>query len=69
MSIAHEVRTIPTGARATYVLTDLVAKAVAFVGRRYEETRTRAILSRLSERDLDDIGLTRADVETIKIYR
>ena len=63
MSIIHQTRTVPTGARSIYVLTSLFENAVASIRRWYSEKQTRKVLSRLSDRELDDIGLTRAEIQ------
>ncbi len=63
MSVIHQTRTIPTGARSIYVLTSLFENAVTSVRRRYSERQTRRVLSRLSDHELDDIGLTRAEIQ------
>ncbi len=62
MSVTHETRTIPTGARSIYVVTSLFESAMASIGRWYAERKTRKALSRLSDRELEDIGLTRSEI-------
>ncbi len=63
MSIINQTRTVPAGARSIYVLTSLFENAVASIRQRYSERQNRRVLSRLSDRELDDIGLTRSDIQ------
>ncbi len=62
MAVTHETRTIPIGARSIYVLTSRFETAMASIGRWYAERQTRKALSRLSDRELKDIGLTRSEI-------
>lgn len=62
MAVTHETRTVPIGARSIYVLTSLFETATAAIGRWYANRQTREALSRLSDRELDDIGLTRSEI-------
>ena len=50
------------GGRSALPLATLVSRVIAWNDAR----RTRAILSRLSAHELDDIGLTRGDIEHIR---
>ncbi|MCY3873244.1 MAG: DUF1127 domain-containing protein [Rhodobacteraceae bacterium] len=62
MAVTPETRTVPIGARSIYVLTSLFETATASIGRWYAKRQTRETLSRLSDRELDDIGLTRSEI-------
>ena len=63
MSIIHQTRSVPTGARSIYVLASFFEAAIASIRHRHQERQTRKVLSRLSDRELDDIGLTRSEVQ------
>ncbi len=49
-------------------ISGLVASAFGAVSAWNDARITRKSLSRLSDRELDDIGLTRADIETVSRY-
>ena len=55
----------PSGGRIARVIAALVAAVAAWNDARL----TRNALSRLSDRELDDIGLCRADIETLTAVR
>lgn len=65
MADANSTHRVPFGAVATYgfvqFATGLRDRIIAWNGAR----TTRNALNRLSDRDLADIGLTRADVERV----
>lgn len=44
---------------------DLIAHLTASLAHWDQARRTRAALSKLSDRELDDIGLTRGDIEMV----
>lgn len=54
-------RTLGTGFSATSILADIVATITAWNDARV----TRQGLSRLSDRELDDLGLVRGDIDDI----
>ncbi|WP_306115433.1 MULTISPECIES: DUF1127 domain-containing protein [unclassified Roseovarius] len=53
---------------ATGLVGHTVAKVIAAVSTFFETRATRKALSQLSDRELDDIGLNRGDIERIGIY-
>ncbi|MFD1157131.1 DUF1127 domain-containing protein [Roseovarius aestuarii] len=53
---------------ATGIIGDAVAKFTAAFTAWFDARATRKALSQLSERELDDIGLSRADISRIGIY-
>lgn len=65
MAATHTTRPAPFGAVSTYRAVQLLNGIIsAFAG--WNDARvTRKALSRLSDRELDDIGLCRGDVEMI----
>ena len=46
----------------------IVAKITTSIAARLEARKTRRALSQLSDRELDDIGLNRGDIERIGIH-
>lgn len=63
MTHISDTHAVPFGAVTVHRIVTAVASVVAAV-RRWNQTRhTIAQLRRLSDRQLDDIGLTRADIE------
>jgi uncharacterized protein YjiS (DUF1127 family) len=54
-------RTVGVGYRATHVLANLVARIAAWNDARV----TRKCLSALTDRELDDLGLVRSDIDAI----
>lgn len=65
MAIKHQNRTVPIGARTIYVLVCLVENAAKSIRKWRLEQQTRRELSRLSDHQLDDIGLTRSDIQRL----
>ena len=65
MAAVETTRPAPLGAITTYrALNSLSNVAVAFAA--WNDTRvTRKALSKLSDRELDDIGLCRGDIEML----
>ena len=57
--------TLPIGAITLHRVGSALAAAVSQVQAWRDARRTARILGRLSPRQLDDIGLTRADIETL----
>ena len=53
---------------ATGFVGHAVTKLIAAVSTFFETRATRKALSQLSDRELDDIGLNRGDIERIGIY-
>ncbi len=53
---------------ATGFVGQTVAKVIATVSAFFETRATRKALSQLSDRELDDIGLNRGDIDRIGIY-
>ncbi len=70
MAMIETARTAPFGAittyRATNVLLSVTETVSTWIRERIEARRTAAALSTLSPKMLDDIGLTRADVEAYR---
>jgi uncharacterized protein YjiS (DUF1127 family) len=67
MAATHTTRPAPLGAITTYRFVQLAdATLAAFAG--WNDARlTRKALGKLSDRELDDIGLCRGDIETIGV--
>lgn len=65
MAAIETSRPAPFGAIATYRAVTALSSAFAAV-RGWNDARvTRKALSKLSDRELDDIGLCRGDIETL----
>lgn len=65
MAATETTRTAPFGAITTHRIVALIARAVAAF-RDWNDARiTRNALAKLSDRELDDIGLCRADIERL----
>lgn len=60
MSVIETNRSVAVGG-----VGNVVAKLVSMIGSWNESRKTRRELSRLSDRELDDIGLNRGDIERI----
>jgi uncharacterized protein YjiS (DUF1127 family) len=58
-------RPAPLGAITTYRFIQTVSAALAAVAAWNDARITRKALARLSDHELDDIGLCRGDIETI----
>ena len=65
MAAYETTRTAPLGAITTYRFIQFVSKMFAAVAEWTDARVTRAALEKLSDRELDDIGLCRGDVEAI----
>jgi uncharacterized protein YjiS (DUF1127 family) len=65
MAATETTRPAPFGAVSAFRVTSLIGNAVAAVAAWNDARVTRNALAKLSDRELDDIGLTRADIETI----
>lgn len=63
MAAIQTTRPAPFGAIATYRAVSFVSAALASVQAWNDARVTRKALSKLSDRELDDIGLCRGDVE------
>lgn len=65
MSAFETTRPAPFGATATYHFIQFVSNALVAVKNWNDARVTRKALSSLSDRELDDIGLCRGDIERI----
>lgn len=65
MSAFETTRPAPFGATATYHFIQFVSNALVAVKNWNDARVTRKALSSLSDRELDDIGLCRGDIEHI----
>ncbi|MEY4984360.1 MAG: hypothetical protein RIR62_2626 [Pseudomonadota bacterium] len=65
MAAIDTTRPAPFGAISTYRAIQFISAAVEAVKLWNEARVTRKVLSKLSDRELDDIGLCRGDVEMI----
>jgi uncharacterized protein YjiS (DUF1127 family) len=65
MATIETSRPAPFGAITTYRAIQGVSNIFAVIGDWNDARVTRAALTRLSDRELDDIGLCRADIEDI----
>ncbi len=65
MAALETRRTAPLGAISTYRAINAVSNALWAVRNWNEARTTRKALSKLSDRELDDIGLTRGDIEML----
>ena len=65
MAAYETTRTAPFGAISTYRLITFVGGALATVAAWNDARVTRNALAKLSDRELDDIGLCRGDIERI----
>lgn len=65
MAAYETTRPAPFGAISTFHLVQTVSDLVAAVIAWNDARATRAALSRLSDRELDDIGLCRGDIDDI----
>ena len=69
MAALDTTRPAGTVASAGGRITGFVSALVAAVAAWNDARMTRNALSRLSDRELDDIGLCRADIETLTAVR
>lgn len=65
MAAYDTTRTAPFGAIATYRAIQFVSTAFAAVAAWNDARMTRSALGKLSDRELDDIGLCRGDIDQI----
>lgn len=65
MAAYETTRTAPFGAITTYRFIQFVSTLVKAVSEWNDARTTRAALDRLSDRELDDIGLCRGDIATV----
>jgi uncharacterized protein YjiS (DUF1127 family) len=66
MAAYETTRTAPFGAISTYRAIQFVSNVLAKVGAWNDARVTRKALSTLSDRELDDIGLSRGDIDRIR---
>jgi uncharacterized protein YjiS (DUF1127 family) len=65
MAAVETTRPAPFGAITTYRAIHALSNAVSMVAAWNDARITRKVLSKLSDRELDDIGLCRGDIEFI----
>ncbi len=65
MATYQPARTAPLGAITVFRMVQFVTRSTAGVQAWHSGRVTRKALSRLSNRELDDIGLCRGDIEMI----
>lgn len=65
MAAYETTRTAPFGAISTYRMINFVGSAFAAVAAWNDARVTRNALAKLSDRELDDIGLCRGDIASI----
>ena len=65
MAAYETTRTAPFGAITTYRFIQFVSTLFAAVSEWNDARVTRAALEKLSDRELDDIGLCRGDIDAI----
>ena len=65
MSVFESNRSVPLGAVSAFRLTSLVEQVFASVRAWYLARETARVLEDLSNRELDDIGISRADIPTV----
>lgn len=65
MAAYETTRTAPLGAISTYRFVNAVGALFAAVAAWNDARVTRDALAKLSDRELDDIGLCRGDIENI----
>lgn len=63
MAATETTRSAPLGAITTYRFFDLLGNSLATLAAWNDARATRHALAKLSDRELDDIGLCRADIE------
>ena len=63
MAAVETTRPAPLGAITTYRAVNALSNAVAVFAAWKDARATRNALSKLSDRELDDIGLCRGDIE------
>lgn len=65
MAATNTTRTAPLGAITTYRFIQFVSAGLSSVGNWNDRRMTRNALGKLSDRELDDIGLCRGDIEHV----
>lgn len=65
MAAVETTRPAPYGAITTYRAINAVSRAFRAISAWNDARATRSALGNLSDRQLDDIGLCRADIDTI----
>lgn len=65
MALSQNTRTAPFGAISTYKLVSAIEAAPRAVQAWNTRRKTKAVLSKLTNRELEDIGLTRGDVDNL----
>ena len=65
MAATQTTRTAPFGAITTYRFVQMIDVAYTAAANWNDARMTRKALGRLSDHELDDIGLCRGDIETI----
>lgn len=65
MAAVETTRPAPFGAITTYRAFNALSKASALFAAWNDARATRSALSKLSDRELDDIGLCRGDIDVI----
>lgn len=65
MAAFETTRTAPLGAITTYRFIQFVSSAFAAVNNWNDARITRAALGKLTDRELDDIGLCRGDIDLV----
>lgn len=68
MAATEITRPAPFGAITTYRFVQIADAAIVAVKGWNDARMTRKALGKLSNRELDDIGLCRGDIETIGIH-
>ena len=69
MAAYETTRTAPLGAITTYRFIQFISTIAATVSEWNDARVTRAALEKLSDRELDDIGLCRGDIDMIGASR
>ncbi len=69
MAAIETTRRAPLGAITTYRFTSLLDRAITAATLWNDARMTRQALDRLTDRELDDIGLCRGDIEDIAAGR
>lgn len=65
MAATNTTRTAPLGAITTYRFIQFVSNGFNIVGTWNDRRMTRNALGKLSDRELDDIGLCRGDIDHV----
>jgi uncharacterized protein YjiS (DUF1127 family) len=65
MAATSTTRTAPLGAITTYRFIQFVSNGFATLANWNDRRMTRSALGKLSDRELDDIGLCRGDIDNV----